>query len=120
MASIGEHANDSYYSNPTQESYKSISDVLYLAQADGLPPIIMEIQHIMDVDFYLCLISFVISAARQYRTSSILITFEIPSINYEVNAQYHRHNGHSYGKFNTDSLGSIPVTLLPSIPSNKA
>jgi hypothetical protein len=45
MAFVEKHAIDSYYSTPTQLSNKSISDVVYLAETDDLPPIIIEIQH---------------------------------------------------------------------------
>lgn len=84
IAFVGEHAIDSYYSSPTQWSNKSISDVVYLALTDDLPPIIIEIQHTVDVDFYLRLISYGVSAARQYNTPPILITFAISSMKYEV------------------------------------
>jgi hypothetical protein len=84
MASVGQHAKDSYYSSPTQWSNRNISDVLYLAQTDDLPPITIEIQYTVDTDFYLRLISYGTSAARQYRTLPILIMFAISSMKYEV------------------------------------
>jgi hypothetical protein len=84
MAFVGEYAKDSYHSSPIQWSNKSISDVVYFAHTDDLPTIIIQIQHTVDVDFYLHLISSGVSAARQYHSPSVLITFAISSMKYEV------------------------------------
>lgn len=84
MTTVGNHAKDFYYFSPIQQSTENIPDAIYLSRANNFPPIIIGVQHIVDLENYLQLTSHGVSAALQYHTPPIIITFVTSSITYEV------------------------------------
>lgn len=84
MTTIGDHAKDFYYFSPRQQSTRNIADAIYLSRASNCPPIIIGVQHTVDLEYYLQLISHGVSVALQYHTPPIIITFVTSSIVYEV------------------------------------
>ncbi|GAA5812288.1 hypothetical protein MFLAVUS_005739 [Mucor flavus] len=81
---IGDHAKDFYYFSPMQQSAENIPDAIYLSRAKNLPPVIIGVRHIVDLENYLQLTSHGVSAALQYHTLPIIIMFVTSSITYEV------------------------------------
>jgi hypothetical protein len=88
---LGPDAKNQYTPWPN----RSISDVLYLpnSQNDGnFPPVLIEVQHTIDNDFVLRLMTYAISVYRQYNQKPpILITFAISSMKYEVSKKTTRN-----------------------------
>ncbi|KAI8982368.1 hypothetical protein BDF20DRAFT_1000335 [Mycotypha africana] len=78
---VNPSAKDQYSPWPTEWPNGSISDVLYLPNTfdDGnLPPVLIEIQHTVDNDFLLRVMTYAISVYRQHnKKKPINITFMI-------------------------------------------
>lgn len=56
-----------------------------MPNSDAFPPILIEVQHTVDNDFILRLMSYGISAIRQHNSAPpIILTFVMSSIKYEV------------------------------------
>ncbi|KAG2235811.1 hypothetical protein INT48_003923 [Thamnidium elegans] len=81
---FGDHAKDIYYFSPTQRSTENTPDAVYVSRSNSFPPIIIGIQHTVDLNYYLQMTSHGVSAALQYHTPPILITFVTSTIRYEV------------------------------------
>lgn len=84
---------------PTEWPNRTISDILYLpiSQQNGsFPPILVEIQHTVDNDFILRLMSHAISLYRQYNKIPIVLTFVISSMKYEVSKKTVQNKDHPF------------------------
>ncbi|KAG2224029.1 hypothetical protein INT45_009615 [Circinella minor] len=79
VASSCPNGKNHYLPRPTEWPNCTISDVLYLPNSPNqgnFPPILIEVQHTVDNDFVLRLMTYAISVYRQYnKTPPIILTF---------------------------------------------
>ncbi|KAI7859344.1 hypothetical protein BDC45DRAFT_497398 [Circinella umbellata] len=98
-ALINPNARNHYSPRPTEWPNPTISDVLYLPNSpnDNFPPVLIEVQHMVDNDFILRLMTYAISVYRQYnKAPPIILTFVISSMKYEVSKKTTRSKKHPY------------------------
>ncbi|KAI9490306.1 hypothetical protein BDB00DRAFT_769137 [Zychaea mexicana] len=96
---VSPEAKKQYSPWPTEWVDGNRSDVLYIPNThnDELHPIIVEVQHTVNNDFILRLMSYAISAYREHnKRPLIVITFAVSSIKYEVTKKTIRNKRHPF------------------------
>ncbi|KAI9344133.1 hypothetical protein BD770DRAFT_301271, partial [Pilaira anomala] len=96
---FGSEGKGNYSPWPTEWPNGTILDILYLpiTQLNGsFPPILVEIQHTVNDDFILRLMSSAISVYRQYNIKPIVLTFVISSMKYEVSKKTVQNKDHPF------------------------
>ncbi|ORX62725.1 hypothetical protein DM01DRAFT_1403177 [Hesseltinella vesiculosa] len=82
---IGTEAEDMYRTSPTEWFNGTRSDVLFTCDADpSMPPILIEVQQVVDDTFMRRLIGYCVSLEKQYSMLPIVLVFPIKSIRFEV------------------------------------
>ncbi|KAG2201291.1 hypothetical protein INT47_006794 [Mucor saturninus] len=79
---IGFDTKHCYYLD--QMSEENMFQTLYLSENDSLPPIMIVVQHTVDNDFYLNVVSEAVAVAQKHRRPPIIIVFATSHIHHEV------------------------------------
>ncbi|KAL0085777.1 hypothetical protein F4703DRAFT_1942379 [Phycomyces blakesleeanus] len=83
---IGTRAKDKYRANPPEWINGSISDVLFICNEydSTLPPVVIEVQHVVDDNFMRRLLGYCLSLEKQSGVLHIVLIFPISSIRFEI------------------------------------
>lgn len=93
---VGTRAKDKYKANPPEWINGTGSDVLFTCDENdsSLPPVLIEVQHVVDDNFMRRLLGYCISLEKQYGVLPIVLIFPISSIKFEVLNRIRKRKSH--------------------------
>lgn len=87
---IGENARSLYTSKPTEWLNGTKSDIVYTASVTSseLPPVLIEVQHTIHLDFVDRLIGYSLFAKKEYKAKPIVVVFGTYATRNEINSDF--------------------------------
>ena len=96
VGSLGAEAVEHYTPRPTEWPDGTRSDVLYAADEKAFPPVLAEVQNVVNDEFMHRLVLYSEAVFKQYRSSPVVLILAIKDITDSVNRQASKDKTHAF------------------------